>query len=339
VSAITTLTTPWLIRASGPVANYVDRRLPRALQTFVALYGSWVERLRSAPHERAGVSRTRHLIRLLLLDAMLLAVWVIGTSLQLERAAGIITRSVSVSERIARLIVLAGATVVAVPVAGGLLRTARQLGLTLALRALPATGEGSVDLAAAPRGMLVLTLQLAIVALVGAPIVAVTQPFLPPLRGVAVFVMILVILAVGFWRSATNLQGHAQAGAQLIVAALARQMATEPAMFGSSSEHGQLPGEEERAGEQLMEPMHRALPGLGDPISVRLWQDSPAVHRTLAELNLRGLTGATVLAIKREGEPVVIPTGHEVLRDGDVLAVAGTHDAIAAAVEILRTGG
>jgi CPA2 family monovalent cation:H+ antiporter-2 len=61
------------------------------------------------------------------------------------------------------------------------------------------------------------------------------------------------------------------------------------------------------------------------------------VHRTLAELNLRGLTGATVLAITRHGEPVMIPTGHEVLRDGDVLAIAGSHEAITAAVNLLRT--
>ncbi|HEU6452901.1 MAG TPA: TrkA C-terminal domain-containing protein, partial [Gemmatimonadaceae bacterium] len=73
--------------------------------------------------------------------------------------------------------------------------------------------------------------------------------------------------------------------------------------------------------------------------SVRLWANSPGVHRTLAELNLRGLTGATVLAITRPGEPVMIPTGHEVLRDGDVLAIAGSHEAIAAAVHLLREGG
>jgi CPA2 family monovalent cation:H+ antiporter-2 len=79
------------------------------------------------------------------------------------------------------------------------------------------------------------------------------------------------------------------------------------------------------------------LPGLGDPVSVRLWANSPGVHSTLAQLNLRGLTGATVLAITRQGEPVMIPTGHEVLRDGDVLAIAGSHEAIAAAVELLRS--
>src|SRR5712664_533294 len=54
VSALTTLTTPWMIRAAGPVAAWVDRKLPHALQTFVALYGSWIDGLRSP-----GPRRTR----------------------------------------------------------------------------------------------------------------------------------------------------------------------------------------------------------------------------------------------------------------------------------------
>ena len=63
---------------------------------------------------------------------------------------------------------------------------------------------------------------------------------------------------------------------------------------------------------------------------------SPAAERTLAELNLRGATGATVLAILRHGEPVLVPSGHERVHAGDVLAVAGTEEAIAAARELLE---
>jgi len=70
VSAITTLTTPWLIRWSGPAAAWVDAKLPRALQTFLALEGAWTEELRG-PRKRAG--RVRRLAGLLLLDAALLA--------------------------------------------------------------------------------------------------------------------------------------------------------------------------------------------------------------------------------------------------------------------------
>src|SRR5919198_3274586 len=48
VSAVTTLTTPWLIRGSGPAASFIDRKLPRPLQTVAALYGSWLEQMRTS---------------------------------------------------------------------------------------------------------------------------------------------------------------------------------------------------------------------------------------------------------------------------------------------------
>ena len=77
------------------------------------------------------------------------------------------------------------------------------------------------------------------------------------------------------------------------------------------------------------------LPGLGAPTPMRLETTSPAVGKTLAELNLRGLTGATVLAITRDDGGVLIPSAAERLRAGDVLALAGTHEAVGAAAEML----
>jgi CPA2 family monovalent cation:H+ antiporter-2 len=339
VSAITTLTTPWLIKASGPAANFVDRRLPHALQTFVALYGSWVERLRSAPRESAGVSRTRNLIRMLLIDAVLLTVWVIGASLQFDAAANLLDSLTHISLENARLGVFVVAVLVTAPLAVGVFRSSRQLAQTLALRALPGVQQGHLDLAHAPRIALFVTLHLAILLLVGAPVVAITQPFLPPLRGALLLGFVAVVLLVGIYRSATRLQDHAQAGAAIIVSALAKQLAAQPVAAGGDESGEELVEPDMHDDQKVIESVHHMLPGLGDPVSVRLWAQSSGVHRTLAELNLRGLTGATVLAITRQGEPVMIPTGHEVLRDGDVLAIAGSHESIAAAIDLLRTEG
>ena len=43
VSAITTLATPWLIGSSDGIAAWVDRKLPRPLQTYATLYASWLD--------------------------------------------------------------------------------------------------------------------------------------------------------------------------------------------------------------------------------------------------------------------------------------------------------
>lgn len=77
------------------------------------------------------------------------------------------------------------------------------------------------------------------------------------------------------------------------------------------------------------------LPGLGDPVAVTIAPDSPSVGKTLAELDLRGRTGATVLAIVRGAEGVIVPTAQEALCEGDCLALTGTHEAVDAARGLL----
>ncbi|BDG07916.1 cation:proton antiporter domain-containing protein [Anaeromyxobacter paludicola] len=320
VSALTTLSTPWLVRASPHVAAFIDRKLPRPIQTFAALYGSWVEQLGGTSRRPSVAARVRRMVRLLLLDAALLAGIVIGTSVALGRAAALLRARAGLEAGLARVAVLAAAGALSAPFCLGLVRTARRLGVVLGSAALP-HGAG-LDLAAAPRRALVVALQLGALALVGVPLLAVTQPFLPGVPGAALLILLLAVLGVGLWRSATNLQGHVQAGAQLIVEALAKQ-ARDAAGGGEA---------------HALDDMRRMLPGLGEPEPFRLPATSAAVGRSLAALDLRGLTGATVLAIVRESEGAIVPSAAEVLRAGDLLALAGTHEAIAAAKEVLAAG-
>jgi CPA2 family monovalent cation:H+ antiporter-2 len=84
------------------------------------------------------------------------------------------------------------------------------------------------------------------------------------------------------------------------------------------------------------------LPGMGDPKAVRIAANSPAVNKSLAELNIRGLTGATVLCITRGDSRTAvetteggIPSGKVWLRVGDVLALAGSQESVAAARALL----
>jgi CPA2 family monovalent cation:H+ antiporter-2 len=329
VSAITTLTTPWLIRASGPLAKLIDRALPRPVQTLLALYGSWMEQLRSQPAAVTRGAEIRRLVRWLAVDVTLLALLSIAGSAGMSSIAAMLERSLSVSTGMARVAIGAGAVVLALPLLAGVVRVARRLGLALSEAALPASEDASVDLAAAPRRALVVTLQLGIVLLTGIPLLAVTQPFLGGVYGSALFAVLLLAAGVAFWRGATNLQGHVRAGAQVIVEAIvaqARGSAPEPvapaAPAGAAASDG-------------LRQIHVLLPGLGEPTPVQLAADSPAVGKSLAALNLRGVTGATVLAITRGDKGLLVPTAEEMLQAGDVLALAGSHDAVAAARAVL----
>jgi CPA2 family monovalent cation:H+ antiporter-2 len=320
VSAVTTLGTPWLIRASEPVASWLDRKLPKPLQTFAALYGSWLEELRSAPRRPTTAGEIRRLLRLLVLDAAVLAGLIVGTAAALPEIAALAGRQLGVGEGPARAVTIGGAIVVAVPFCLGVVRLSRKLGVTLARAALPKERRRGVDFAAAPRRTLVVTLQLAGVLLVGTPLLALSQPFIPVLPGVIFFVLVLAMLWLGFWRSATNLQGHVRAGAQVVLNALTAQTRHAPAP---------APG-------RTFADVHQLLPGLGALAAVQLEPESASVGKTLAQLKLRGRTGATVLALTRAGGGVIVPTAKERLQAGDVLALAGTHVAIAAATSLLE---
>lgn len=315
VSAVTTFATPWLIRASGSVALHVDRRLPKPLQTFVALYGGWFERLRTSRREEPR-ERPARILRLLCFDAVAIAVIVIGTSLSRHALLGW-TQSLGVSTEAALLIVVALAGAMCAPFVIGIFGCARALGHTLTVALLPTGGEGNVDLAPAPPRALLVTVQIGIVLLVGLPLVALTQPFVPALWGGAVLAVLLGVLGIAFWRGAEGLQAHVRAGAQIIVEALVRQ-AGDP----------RLP---------TLDDVQPLLPALGDLTPVRLEESSPAVGATLAQLNLRGLTGATVIAITR-GTQGIVPSASEVLARNDCLALAGTHEAVEAARRLLLEG-
>jgi len=321
VSAVTTLLTPWLIRAAGPMAGVVDRRLPQPLQTFVALYGSWIERLRqpgSSHTTEAGA--IRRMAWLASIDGVAITAIVIGASLSVKRVAPWLQQSLHLSRDLARIAVLLAAAALVLPFLVGIMRVARRLGVTLAAIAFPQGDSAGVDLAAAPRRALEVTMQVAGVLVVGAPILAVTQPFLRVIETATPLIVLAALLGIAFWRSATNLQGHVRAGVQVIVEALGKRLPDENAI---------APGTPEAPPD-----FDRLLPGLGAPLPVRLDEGSPAVGRTLSDLNLRAMTGATVLAIVRQGQGLV-PTPDDALEVGDVLALAGTHDALESARQIL----
>jgi CPA2 family monovalent cation:H+ antiporter-2 len=250
------------------------------------------------------------------LDVVIIAALVIASSLGRVRFADLLTGRIHPT--IARALFTLSAIVLAMPFFWGALRSARRLGLVLAEGAFPRKGTG-LDLAEAPRRALRATLELAILFAAGAPLVALTQPFLPTSFPFALALVAgVALLALPFWRSATHLQGHVRAGTQALLETLVAQSRSgKPASTN-------------------LEDLRAMLPGIGEPTAVSIGGDAICIGRSLKELNLRGLTGATVLAIERSPTEVVFPAADEILREHDLLVLTGTHEAVAAASELLR---
>jgi CPA2 family monovalent cation:H+ antiporter-2 len=323
VSATTTLLTPWLIRGSGAFATHVDRHLPRPLRTFAALHGSWSEQLQAGQEDDPSKGQLRRRIRRLALDLGVLFSIVLAASLVHEKAVAAAVARLDLPGEACRWLFLALVLLAGSPFLYGVVRCIHFLGRGLAARAMPEAGEGKVDMAAAPRRVLVITLQLAIVLMIGLPVLAVAQPFIPGYHGALALLATVLVLGIVFWRSAENLDGHVQAVSQVIVEVLAKQARGSGSQAGAAGDFARL---------------RELLPGLGLTIPFRVEPGHFAAGRKMAEVNLGSLTGATVLVLLRKDGESLVPTGKDTVAPGDVLALAGTPEAVESARRILADG-
>ncbi|MDC0670915.1 cation:proton antiporter [Nannocystis radixulma] len=320
VSLLTQISTPLLVRRSEALADALQRRLPGRVQTLVDFYESWIEQLRTAPRTVTVWSRVRKSVILLVVDATLLVATAAGAYVihwdVVEFFAGRFMLPPSMIE----ILWIALTLVIVALFFLGVLRHLRATARTLARIVVPMHTADGPDLGAAPRSALTVALEVALALAVSGPLVAIVQPFVPLSSILVVLAVVATVLLYDGWRSLANLQGHVRAGTELIVAMLAKQS------HEGSGTNPPLPA------------MHELLPGFPDLAPLRLDADDFAVGHTLADLQLRQRCGATVMAIRRKTTPDTTPAPHTPLAIGDVLALAGTPEAITRAREILERG-
>jgi CPA2 family monovalent cation:H+ antiporter-2 len=68
----------------------------------------------------------------------------------------------------------------------------------------------------------------------------------------------------------------------------------------------------------------------------RLAQGSPAVGQTLSQLHLRRESGASVIAVVRDGTSMANPSADLELREGDDLVLVGGHAQVDSALALIR---
>jgi len=321
VSAITTLLAPRLMRWSAPAADLVDRHLPKPLRTFAALYDSWLEKMRRGMEPAHAAKGRRRRVLLLTADFALMLGVATAASAWRNEIAGWIASVTGIGGAAARYVLLAAVLLVSAIFCYAIALGTRRMVASLAARAIPAAKQGKADLSAAPRRAMIVTLQTGIVLATGLPLLAVFQPFLPDLPVVAIFLGVLFLLGISFWRGTANLEGHVKAVSQVIVESLMKQTEARGA----------------QRDEEALQPVRRLFPGMGHIAPLRLPPGNYAAGKALAELNVGSLTGAAILVVLR-GEKSFLPTGKDTLQPGDVLTLAGTPEAVEAAKRILLKG-
>ena len=277
----------------------IDHQLPTSVATFVSFYDSWITRLREVERPATVWRRLRRPLLNTFVDAALLVAVVIGAAWARPRVSSWLGQY-GVNATVALVLLVAVALGLGVLFAFGIARHAIRLAHLLAREVIPLL-QHERDLGRAPRRAFEIALELVALLVVGLPIAAITQPFVP--GGALVVVAALAVIAFLARRSLADLDQHVRAGAELIVEVLARQ------------------GSDRRRFARAPGPSQRAHAGPRCRFSGAR-QGSPAIGKSLAQLDLRAKTGASVLAIRREGGSAANPSPHEALREGDVLALA-----------------
>lgn len=316
VCVVSTFTTPYLIRFAPRLATYIDRKLPKPLQTYASLYGAWFSEVtKSHDSGTPQAFRLRRMIRYLLLDSVVLGLFLTGSGLLSHRAIEVAGRF-EIPANLAWLGVIALVALLCAPLVVGMVVLAGRIAVTLAAKAFPLVPAGKLDRAAAPRRALRASLQFTILLLLSVPLLFLMQLVLPLFFTLPVLGIFFLVSGIYFWKSAKNLEGHVRAGVWVIAEALGKGVAAE------DKRDGILYARE-------------LLAGMGSPEPVNIPAGSPVVGKTLGEINLRGLTGATALAISHGSEAVQMPSAQEVLRADDTIILTGSPAAINAAKHVL----
>lgn len=311
VAVLSAFSTPFAMRYADRAVRAIDHRLPRAMQDMLSLYEAWFEKLRSS--RASPRSPLRRTVMVIAFDGGATAVVVAAAAVWFERLRALAEARLGLPAPWDAVAVVAAVVVLAVVPAVSLVRATQALGTQVCERVFGASPDGSPD---RPRRVLVVSVQLMVLLAVGTPLAVLVLPFAG-----SGFVIALVVLGAGvafaLYRTAGRVAPQVRFSADQLVDLLARQT-RDPTGATAVPEPGLL--------------------GLERAVGVTLDAGAYAVGRTLAGLDLRAATGATVVAIRSADAERRLPKGTEVLRAGDVLALAGQEAALAAAQALLVDG-
>ena len=282
--------------------------------TAAALYTSWMQSGRSRRQDGEPSKEPKFLLPGLVLETLFLAVLFVVLGVWGEEFVDLLTAFGKYPRIVGKVIVAALTLVLAILPVLGIVRRTRQIAIRIALRAIPGSETEGTAYHEGPRRTLQVTIQAAAAVGVAALLVFVLQPFIPLRVGPIVIVFALIVFGLSLWRGAGKLE---------------KQLKQRPAVESrpSISRDSDLPAAS--SGRPSL------LTGFGNLTTVRIPADAPCVGKTLAQLDLRRVTGCQVIAIERGDTGIAVPQGVQAIATGDVLTLAGTAEAVKAARALL----
>jgi CPA2 family monovalent cation:H+ antiporter-2 len=305
VAVLSTFTTALGLRQRERVTRWVDRAVPKRLHDLLAIYEEWFDEIRSPPGVSHGVGKAirQILLDLALMTALVLA-WKILRGDIAARLANTFALDAALSHTISALL-LGGALL---PLLVPLALIARRLSVLLADKVFK--GERS-----SARASLRAALLLLILACVSVPVTLLIGGIVGVRYVWFAFALALGAAGAVTWRRVRALDEDLRSGGAMVLSAIARQgMPDAP------------------------EDSYASSVGLTKVHEVKLNETAYAFGKTLAELRLRSLTGASVVGVRDHDGAMHHPSAEEPLGADDTLFIAGCRVDQEAAEEYLLRG-
>ena len=308
VSAITTLATPYLIRSSDTMVARFEKAAPRNLTGLLEVYTRWLSNVGAAQSKNIGNQLLRRWAVMMLVNLLLVAgLFIAGAFIADAQPAWLMPITGNHEEGVRALIWLVAA-VCSLPLIIATYRKLQAFGMLLAeLRVRKdVSGERRTGLQAIVSNAILIAGTL----IMGLFLVALSSTILQSGRALLLVLVIVGILTVILWRTFIRIYSKAQLAVQEV--------------FAAPPSH---------------EPRHRTLPSFLEEAELERMEVGPrsaAANKLISELQLRTATGASIVAIQRNGKNILNPNPSEELLPGDHLLLIGDTAQLTAAKELLR---
>ncbi len=214
VGIITTLLMPLMLRYSDPLTQLIESRLPSTWKSNLELYQTWAESLRKRGIRRGEGRMLKRPFIFMVLDGILLAALVPAFSYLINLFAPFLTGHLSWGRHLGQVLVSALLGALAAMLVLGILRQGRILARDLAVLA-PSNVSGGV--ARRGRHLLAGGLRVAILLMIGLPMVAILQPFAPDGYLLAIALLVFGVTIFMQLRQARRLQRETPGGTEWLL--------------------------------------------------------------------------------------------------------------------------
>jgi monovalent cation:H+ antiporter-2, CPA2 family len=208
VSAITTFLTPYLIRASDPLASALARRLPGGFVGLLGAYTDWMGNLSLSGQGAVVAKMIRRLVWHVIINMMLVVAAFLIMS-YLYRRGFFHWDVLADSPQVKRSLAWSIAAIVSLPMIVAAYRKASALGMLLAELSIPERIGGAYNMRI--RSVLARFIPLMTMWVLGLLVAALASTILPPREVAVVLLLVLLLLAWLLWRGLVQVHARLQA--------------------------------------------------------------------------------------------------------------------------------